>query len=151
MKRREFITLLGGAATWPVTAGAQQSGKLPRIGAIHNARSENSEAFEKGLRDVGYVDGQNVLLETRFPGTALDRLDEVARELVALNCTVIFASNPYGIRAATKATSTIPIVGVDLESDPVASGLVKSVARPGGNFTGFFWISPNWGVSRSNC
>jgi ABC-type uncharacterized transport system substrate-binding protein len=146
MKRREFITLLGGAAmTWPFAVRAQQSGKLPRIGAIHNVRSENSEAFEQGLRDLGYVDGQNVLLETRFPGTALDRLDEVARELVALNCTVIFASNPYGIRAATKATSTIPIIGVDLESDPVASGLVKSVARPGGNFTGFFLDIPELG------
>lgn len=124
---------------------AQQSGKLPRIGEIHNVRSENSEAFEQGLRDLGYVDGQNVLLETRFPGTALDRLDEVARELVALNCTVIFASNPYGIPAATKATSTIPIVGVDLESDPVGSGLVKSVAHPGGNFTGFFLNIPELG------
>jgi putative ABC transport system substrate-binding protein len=145
VRRRSFITLLGGAAAWPLAARAQQSGKLPRIGEIHNVRSENSEAFEQGLRDLGYVDGQNVLLETRFPGTALDRLDEVARELVALNCTVIFASNPYGIRAARKATGTIPIVGVDLESDPVASGLVKSVARPGGNFTGFFLDIPELG------
>ena len=70
---------------------------------------------------------------------------EVARELVALKCAVIFASNPYGIRAATKGTSTIPIVGVDLESDPVASGLVKSIARPGGNFTGFFLDIPELG------
>jgi putative ABC transport system substrate-binding protein len=145
VRRRKFITLLAGAPAWPLAVRAQQSGKLPRIGAIHNARSENSEAFEQGLRDLGYVDGQNVLLETRFPGTALDRLDEVARELVDLDCTVIFASNPYGIRAATKATGTIPIVGVDLESDPVASGLVKSVARPGGNFTGFFLDIPELG------
>jgi putative tryptophan/tyrosine transport system substrate-binding protein len=147
MKRRKFITLLGGAAAaWPLAARAQQSGKLPRIGEIHSIRSENSEAFQQGLRDLGYVDGQNVLLEARFPGTtALDRLDEVARELVALNCTVIFVSNPYAIRAATKATSIIPIVGVDLESDPVASGLVKSVARPGGNFTGFFLDIPELG------
>jgi putative ABC transport system substrate-binding protein len=144
-KRREFITLLGAAA-WPLAVRAQQSAAtLPRIGAIQPVRSENSEAFEQGLRDAGYVHGQNVLLETRFPGTALDRLDEVAREFVALKCTVIFASNPYGIRAATKATSTIPIVGVDLESDPVASGLVKSVARPGGNFTGFFLDIPELG------
>jgi putative ABC transport system substrate-binding protein len=80
--RRELITLIGGAAAWPFALRAQPSGKLPRIGEIHNVRSENSEAFEQGLRDLGYVDGQNVLLETRFPGTiALDRLDEVAREL----------------------------------------------------------------------
>ena len=147
MRRRDFIRLIGGVAAWPFAVRAQQSeGKLPRVGAIHNIRSENSEAFEQGLRDAGYVDGQNVLLEERFPGTtALDRLDEVARELVALKCAVIFASNPYGIRAATKGTSTIPIVGVDLESDPVASGLVKIIARPGGNFTGFFLDIPELG------
>jgi putative tryptophan/tyrosine transport system substrate-binding protein len=146
MRRRDFVMLLGGAAAWPFALRAQPSGKLPRIGEIHNVRSENSEAFEQGLRDLGYIDGQNMLLERRFPGIlSLERLDEVARELVALNCTVIFASSPYGIRAATKATSTIPIVGVDLESDPVASGLVKSVARPGGNFTGFFLDIPELG------
>jgi putative tryptophan/tyrosine transport system substrate-binding protein len=146
LKRRDIITLVGGAAAWPFAVRAQQSeGTLPRVGAIHNVPTENSEAFEQGLRDAGYVDGQNVKLEERFAGTALDRLDEVARELVALKCSVIFASNPYGIRAATKATSTIPIVGVDLESDPVATGLVKSVARPGGNFTGFFLDMPELG------
>ena len=146
MKRRKFLTLIGGAATWPIAVRAQQSeGRLPRVGAIQFVRSENSEAFEQGLRDAGYVNGQNMLLEQRFPGNALDRLDEVARELVALKCTVIFVSNPYAIRAATKATSTIPIVGVDLESDPVASGLVESVARPGGNFTGFFLDIPELG------
>src|SRR5262249_1140136 len=108
-------------------------------------RSENSEAFEQGLRAAGYVDGQNVLLEKRFSGGAVDRIAEAARELVALRCSIIFASNPYSIRAAMQATSTIPIVGVDLESDPVASGLVKSVARPGGNFTGFFLDIPELG------
>jgi putative tryptophan/tyrosine transport system substrate-binding protein len=152
LKRRDISALVGGAAAWPFAARAQQSeGTLPRVGAIHNVRTENSEAFEQGLRDAGYVDGQNLKMEERFAGTAPDRLDEAARELVTLKCSVIFASNPYGIRAATKATSTIPIVGVDLESDPVASGLVKSVARPGGNFTGFFWICPNWAANRSNC
>jgi putative ABC transport system substrate-binding protein len=147
LKRREFITLLGGAAAaWPRAASAQQSaGTLPRIGAIQSARSENSEAFERGLREAGYVVGQNVLLEQRFSGTASDRIDEAVRELIAIKCSVIFASNPYSIRAVTKATSTIPIVGVDLESDPVAGGLVKSIARPGGNFTGFFLDIPELG------
>jgi putative ABC transport system substrate-binding protein len=147
MQRRKFVTLLGGAAgAWPLAAHAQQSAdKLPRIGAIHNFRSENSEAFERGLRAAGYVDGQNMRLEARFSGPAFDLLDEIIRELVALKCSVIFASNPYSIRAVTKATSTIPIVGVDLESDPVASGLVKGVARPGGNFTGFFLDIPELG------
>lgn len=147
MRRREFITLLGGtAATWPLAARAQQaSAERPRIGVIFTVRSENTEAFFQGLRDAGYVDGQNMMLEARFYGSALDRLDEFARELVALKCSVIFASNPYTIQAALKATSTIPIVGVDLESDPVASGLAKSVARPGGNFTGFFLDIPELG------
>ena len=146
LKRRDIITLIGGAAAWPFAVRAQQSeGTLPRVGAIHNVPTENSEAFEQGLRDAGFVDGQNVKLEERFAGTAPDRLDEVARELVALKCTVIFASNPYAIQAVTKATKAIPIVGIDLESDPVASGLVKSIARPGGNFTGFFLDMPELG------
>src|SRR5204863_2857237 len=84
-------------------------------------------------------------IAARFHGTAIERLDEVVRELGALKCNVIFASNPYAIQVVTKATKTIPIVGVDLESDPVASGLVNSVARPGGNFTGFFLDIPELG------
>jgi putative ABC transport system substrate-binding protein len=147
MRRREFITLIGSAAaTWPLTARAQQSpGELPRVCSIHTSRNENSDAFFRGLSEAGYVDGQNVRIDARFHETALERVDEVVRELVALKCSVIFASNPYAIRAATKATKTISIVGVDLESDPVASGLVKSVARPGGNFTGFFLDIPELG------
>jgi putative ABC transport system substrate-binding protein len=93
----------------------------------------------QGLREAGYVDGQNMLLETRFHHGSLDRIDEFSRELVALKCSVIFATAPYAIRAVMKATSTIPVIGLDLESDPVASGWVKSFARPGGNFTGFFF------------
>ena len=96
MHRREFITLLGGvAAAWPLAAKAQQTpGKRPRIGAIHTFRSENSEAFIQGLREAGLVDGQNMFLEVRFSGGALDRVDELARELVAINCNVIFAGQP---------------------------------------------------------
>src|SRR5215471_14616923 len=138
LRRREFDALLGGAAAWPLAARAQQTAELPRICSNHTTRSENSESFFRGLREAGYVDGQNVRIDARFIGTALERLDEVVRELVALKCSVIFAGNPYAIQAVTKATKTIPIIGVDLESDPVASGLVNSVARPGGNFTGFF-------------
>ncbi len=148
MRRREFIVGLGGtaAAAWPLAASAQQpSAELPRICSIHTSRNENSEGFFRGLRDFGYVDGQNVRIDARFHGTAFERLDEVVRELVAFKCSVIFASNPYAIQVVTKATKTIPIVGVDLESDPVASGLVNSVARPGGNFTGFFLDIPELG------
>jgi putative ABC transport system substrate-binding protein len=148
MRRRDFIMLVGGtAATWPLVARAQTPAQeRPRVGAIHNIQSENSEAFVQGLREAGYVDGQNIVLEARSyisgVGDTLDRYDEFARELVALKCSVIFASNPYAIRAALRATSTISIVGIDLESDPIASGLAKSLARPGGNFTGFFLDVP---------
>jgi putative tryptophan/tyrosine transport system substrate-binding protein len=146
MRRRDFIALVGGAAAWPLGAHGQQSaGKLPRIGSISNFRNENYEAFIQGLREAGYVDGQSMLLETRFHGGALDRIDEFAGELVALKCSVILAGTPYAIRAVMKATSTVPIVGIDLESDPVASGWVKSLARPGGNITGFFLDIPELG------
>jgi len=146
VKRREFITLAGGAAAWPLAARAQQPArKLPRVGSIQNFQNENFEAFIQGLREVGYVDGQNILLETRFYGGALDRIDEFARDVVALKCSVILATGPYAIRAVMNATSTIPIVGIDLESDPVANGWVKSLARPGGNFTGFFLDIPELG------
>ena len=145
-KRREFIATLGGAAAWPLAAAAQQPARhLPRIGSIQNFRNENFEAFIQGLREAGYVDRQNILLETRFYGGVLDRIEEFARELVALKCSVILATAPYAIRAVMSATSTIPIVGIDLESDPVASGWVQSLARPGGNFTGFFLDIPELG------
>jgi putative ABC transport system substrate-binding protein len=147
MKRRSFITLLGGAAAaWPHAARAQQPAeKLPRIGSIQNFRNENFEAFIQGLREAGYVDGQNMLLETRFYAGVLDRIDEFTSELVALKCSVILATAPYAVQAVMKATSKIPIVGIDLESDPVANGWVKSLARPGGNLTGFFLDIPELG------
>jgi putative ABC transport system substrate-binding protein len=147
MRRRQFFGLLGGVAAWPVVAHAQRpaDGDLPRIGAIFGSQSENNAAFRDGLSEAGYVDGQNVLIDERLHGSAVERADEFAREFVALKCKVILAATPYAIRSAMKATSNIPIIGVDLESDPVASGLVKSVARPGGNFTGFFLDIPDLG------
>jgi ABC-type uncharacterized transport system substrate-binding protein len=150
MNRREFIALVsGGTIVWPLGAAAQNTAQqLRRISAILATQSENSEAFVQGLREAGLVDRQNIVLETRFYGGAgspLDQYDRYARELVALKSSVIFASNPYAIQAVLKATSTIPTVGIDLESDPVASGLAKSLARPGGNFTGFFLDIPELG------
>jgi putative ABC transport system substrate-binding protein len=146
MRRREFLGGLGTAAAWPLSAYAQRSaGELPKVGTIFTAQSENTEAFVQGLRDAGYVDGATMALEARLYGSDPGRLDEAVRDLIALNCKVILASNPYVIRAVVKATSTIPIVGVDLESDPVASGFAKSVARPGGNLTGFFLDIPELG------
>jgi putative ABC transport system substrate-binding protein len=146
MNRRQFLGALGSAAVYPVESSAQQAAqRFPKIGIIFTFESENSQAFFRGLRAAGYDDGRNAEVVPRFYGNALDKLDDSARELVALKCSVIFASNPYAIQKAVSATNTIPIVGVDLESDPVASGLAKSMARPGGNFTGFFLDIPELG------
>jgi putative tryptophan/tyrosine transport system substrate-binding protein len=147
MKRREFITLLGGAAAWPVfwpfAAHAQQlPGTVPRIGFLQRIRNENVVAFIQGLRDAGYVDGQNALIETRIYETSLDRLPDLAKELVDLKCDVIVAGSRYAFEAVMRATSTTPIVGIDLESDPVASGWAKNLGRPGGNLTGLFLDLP---------
>src|SRR5262245_63361557 len=114
MNRRAFITLLGGAAAWPLAAWAQQPAeKLPRIGSIQNFPNENFEAFIQGLREAGYVDGQNMLLETRFYAGVLDRIDEFASELVALKCSVILPTAPHAVQAGMTATSTSPVVGID--------------------------------------
>jgi putative ABC transport system substrate-binding protein len=147
MRRREFTTLLAGTAmTWPLAAHAQQqSGKHPRIGSIESAPAENTEALIEGLRDAGYVDGQNIIWQPRYHHGSLERIDELARELVSLKCNVIVAAAPYAIRAVLKETNTIPTVGLDLESDPVATGWAKSLARPGGNLTGLFLDVPELG------
>jgi putative tryptophan/tyrosine transport system substrate-binding protein len=143
LKRRDFITLLGGAAAWPLAARAQQpAGKVPRIGFLQRIQNENVVAFIQGLRDAGYIDGQNAVIETRIFETTLDRLPDLANELVDLKCNVIVAASRYAFEAAMRATSTTPIVGIDLESDPVASGWAKSLGRPGGNFTGLFLDLP---------
>jgi putative ABC transport system substrate-binding protein len=144
--RREFITLLGGAAAaWPLAARAQPvAGKVPRIGFLQfGGTTENIAAFMQGLRDAGYIDGRSAIVEARYYD--IDRLAGLANELVALRCDVIFAAAPYAIQAAMKATSTIPIVGVDLESDPVASGWAAGLAHPGHNLTGIFLDLPELG------
>jgi putative tryptophan/tyrosine transport system substrate-binding protein len=147
IRRREFITLLGGAAAaWPIAAWARQgTGKIPRVGFLLNVHSELVDTLFRGLRDAGYVEGQNIVLETRFAGNMLDRIDQFATELVTLHCDLIFAAGPYAIQALTKATSTIPLVAIDLESDPVANRWAASIARPGGNLTGFFLDLPELG------
>jgi len=144
LRRREFIVLVGAAAVaWPLAAPAQQpAGKVPRIGFLQGPRNENVAAFIQGLRDAGYIDGQNALIETRIYETAFDRLPDLANELIDLKCNVIVAASRYAFEAAMRATSTTPIVGIDLESDPVASGWAKSLGRPGGNFTGLFLDLP---------
>jgi|SRR5215216_5890920 len=142
MRRREFITLVGGAVAWPLAARAQQPAKIARIGFLQRSRNENVVAFFQGLRDAGYVHGQNALIETRIFEATLNRLPDLAKELVDLKCDVIVAASRYAFEAVMRATSTTPIVGIDLESDPVASGWAKSLGRPGGNLTGLFLDLP---------
>src|ERR1700687_705627 len=128
---------LGGlVASFP--ADAQQAAKVPRIGFLQAAQNENATAFIQALRDAGYVDGQNIRIEARFYGAQVDQLPAFAKELVALKCDVILAAAAYAIRAATAATKTIPVVAIDLESDPVASGWGRSLSPPGGKVLGLF-------------
>ena len=137
MQRRKFITLLGGAVvSWPLAARAQQT-KVYRIGAllIGNAEVNTFRAeLQEGLRQAGYVEGRDVLFEFRIAEEKLDRLPKLAAELVALRIDVIVALYTPCALAAQQATREIPIVAVS--ADPVVTGLVASLARPGGNITG---------------
>src|SRR5262245_7214999 len=142
MRRREFVTLLGGAAaTWPLNARAQQS-KMARIGALYiglaDAESFKNELRE-GLRELGYVEGQNIAFEFRSAEGRLDRLPELATELVRLKMDVIVALYVPSALAAKQATREIPIVIV--AADPVETGIVTGLARPGGNITGVSLMS----------
>jgi putative tryptophan/tyrosine transport system substrate-binding protein len=140
MRRREFIPLLGGAAAWPLAARAQQPGKLPTIGFLSSRSPGEAEyllgAFRRGLKEGGFVEGQNLAIEFRWARGQYDRLPALAAELVSRGVTVLDAigGEPVPL-AAMRATSTIPIVFM-MGSDPVETGLVKSFNRPGGNVTG---------------
>jgi putative ABC transport system substrate-binding protein len=137
MKRREFITLLGGAAaTWPLAARAQQAGRVYRIGWLSTGSQLHLiKAFEEGLRNLGYRVGENVVIEYRFANGEIELQPALAAELVRLGVDVIVTGN-ISTGAAMKATTTIPIVMTN-SVDPVGAGLVASLARPGGNVTGF--------------
>jgi ABC-type uncharacterized transport system substrate-binding protein len=135
IERRAFISLLAGAAAWPLAARAQQPKKIPRIGVLWPNPPATFGFMREGLKDLGYVEGQNVAFEFRWAEGKLDQLPELAAELVRLQVDVIVTLAPQATLAAKDATQTIPIVFVAM-GDRVASGVVASLARPGANVTG---------------
>jgi len=139
VNRREFISLLGGAAAWPLRAGAQQAGKVYRIGVLEMTSATlnvaNVYALRAGLRQLGYFEGQNLVIEYRSADGRDDRFPGLARELLALKVDVIVTRGTPAAKAVKNATSTVPVV-MTASGDPVGVGLVTSLARPGGNITG---------------
>jgi ABC-type uncharacterized transport system substrate-binding protein len=144
MDRRVFIAIVGGSiVALPFPTEAQQTPKVPRVGyASLNSRTVTVEAFEQGLRQLGYVLGHNIVVDYRFAEGHIERVPVLVNELLAMGVDVLFAANPHVLRAAIQATTTVSIVGIDLETDPVRVGWVKTLASPGRNVTGFFLDMP---------
>ena len=141
MDRRAFLFVSSlGTLSAPRAAGAQQAGKVHRIGYLAGGSSETSrytiEAFRQGLRELGWVEGQNIVIDYRFAEGRFDRLPDLAAELVRLKADIIVAAPSPPAAAAKNATGTIPIVMIGAGADPVGQGLVASLSRPGGNVTG---------------
>ena len=139
MRRREFIILLASATACPLAAHAQQQGKMPRIGFLGvtspSDRPPLLDAFRQRLRELGWVEGQNIVIDYRYAEERFDRLPDLAAELVRLKVDLIVSFGTQGATAAKNATETIPIVMIAVR-DPVGTGLIASLARPGGNVTG---------------
>jgi len=154
MKRREFITLIcGAAAAWPLAARAQQTDRVRRIGVLMSTAADDAEgqarlrAFVQGLQELGWTDGRNVRFDYRWPAGDAERIRRYAAELVALAPDVILAGGGAVVPSLLQATRTVPIVFTQTP-DPVGAGFVNSLARPGGNVTGFttfeYGISAKW-------
>jgi ABC-type uncharacterized transport system substrate-binding protein len=145
MRRRDFISVLSGAAAWPLAVRAQERGRVPRVGVLWHAASAEEEGalftgLVDGFRALGYIDGQTIILEHRFPNETPERFTSMAAELVSLNVDVIVSSGNNAAAYAKKATTTIPWVAMFI-SDPVGTKLVESLARPGGNITGISFFT----------
>ena len=142
MRRREFITLLGGATAWPLAASAQQRERMRRIGVLMNQAADDPEgqarlvAFVQGLQQLGWTDRRNVHIDTRWTAGDDERMRKYAAEFAALAPDVVLATGSFGVGPLLQATRTVPIVFV-IVPDPVGAGFVDSLARPGGNATGF--------------
>jgi putative tryptophan/tyrosine transport system substrate-binding protein len=153
VKRREFITLLGGAAAWPLAAHAQQSERMRRIGVLQGLAESDPEwprrfgAFKQRLQELGWTEGRNVAFELRFAGGKPERLPALAADLVQGNVDVILTNAAQPIEAARKATSTIPIVMASV-GDALGAGYVASLARPGGNVTGLTLVATDQSAKR---
>ena len=153
LRRREFIIVLGGAASWPLAVRAQQPERMRRISVLMTTAADDSEgqarmvAFVQGLQQLGWTNGRNVRIEIRWSAADADRIRKYAAELVALAPDVILAPGSATVAPLLQATRTVPIVFVHLV-DPVGAGYVKSLARPGGNATGFtpyeYGLSAKW-------
>jgi ABC-type uncharacterized transport system substrate-binding protein len=151
VKRRQFISLLGGAAAaWPLAARTQQAGGISSIGLLWPGdappASPRMESFRQGLRALGLVDGQNVAIELRYAQRGPQQLPELAAELIRLKVDVIFASGDLAPKVAQQATETIPIVAIS--DDILGSGVIASLSRPGGNTTGLTILSPELSAKR---
>jgi putative ABC transport system substrate-binding protein len=143
MRRREFVALLGGAAVMlPLAARAQKPTRIARVGILSTANPRSTsfyQAFELRLRDLGYIEGQNIAFEYRNAGGEVDRLPGLAAELVHLDPGVIVTSTDLATRAAKDATSRVPLLMVAINYDPIALGYIDNIARPGANVTGLFF------------
>jgi len=152
MRRRDFIAIVSGAAAWPIVASAQPATtKIPRIGFIGlpsaDSLPQRTAAFQAGLKQLGYHEGQDLIVEYRWADSKYDRLPALFAEMIALKVDVIVTHGTPGAIAAKQATSTTPIV-IAVVGDAVASGVVESLARPGGNVTGLTFFQPELNAKR---
>jgi putative tryptophan/tyrosine transport system substrate-binding protein len=151
LKRREFITLLGGAAAWPLVAAAQQAGKVHRIGFLGSATAAGSakavESLREGLREYGYVEGTNIIIEFRWAEGVYERLPQLVAELIATKVDVLITHGTPGTRVAKEVTTSIPIV-MAISGEAIATGLVSSLAKPDANLTGSTFFLPQLNAKR---